>query len=87
MVSIALEEVSAHGVILVDEGDTGDVEGRSLTPNGLRLGLNAGNGVEDGDSAIEDAQAALDLGGEVNVARAVDDRCGSRYRPSSRSTW
>ena len=69
----SVEEVSAHAVILVDEGDAGDVEGRSLTPNGLRLGLDAGNGVEDGDSAIEDAQAALDLGGEVNVARGVDD--------------
>ncbi len=69
----SVEEVSTHAVILVDEGDAGDVEGRSLTPNGLRLGLNAGNGVEDGDSAIEDAQAALDLGGEVNVARGVDD--------------
>ena len=69
----SVEEVSAHAVILVDEGDAGDVEGRSLTPNGLRLGLNAGNGVEDGDSAIENAQATLDLGGEVNVARGVDD--------------
>ena len=69
----SVEEVSAHAVILVDEGDAGDVEGGSLTPNGLRLGLNAGNGVEDGDSAIEDAQAALHLGGEVNVARGVDD--------------
>ena len=69
----SVEEVSTHAVILVNEGDAGDVEGRSLTPNGLRLGLNAGNGVEDGDSAIEDAQAALDLGGEVNVARGVDD--------------
>ena len=69
----SVEEVSAHAVILVDEGDAGDVEGGSLTPNGLRLGLNAGNGVENGDSAIEDAQAALDLGGEVNVARGVDD--------------
>ncbi len=48
----SVEEVCAHAVILVDERDAGDAVGGSLTPNGLRLGLNAGNGVEDGDGAV-----------------------------------
>ena len=69
----SVEEVSAHAVILVDKSDAGDVEGGSLTPHGLGLGLNASNGVEDSDSAVENAQAALDLSGEVDVARGVDD--------------
>ena len=68
-----VEEVSANTIILVDEGDARDVVVVSLTPNGLRLRLNAGNGVEDGDGTVEDAEGALDLGREVNVARGVDD--------------
>ena len=39
----------------------------SLTPHGLGLGLDAGDGVEHGDGTVKDAQAALDLGREVNV--------------------
>ena len=66
-------EVGADAVILVDEGDARDVEVAGLAPHGLRLRLNAGDGVEHGDGAVEDAQRALDLGGEVNVAGGVDD--------------
>ena len=66
-------EVCTNAVVLVDVGDGGDVVALSLTPHGLGLGLNAGDGVEDGDGAVEDAQGALDLGGEVHVARGVDD--------------
>src|SRR5204862_2522052 len=44
-----------------------------LTPDGLRLRLHASDGVKDGDRAVEDAQAALDFDGEVNVTRRVDD--------------
>src|SRR5262249_22610707 len=32
-----------------------------------------GDGIEDGDGAVEDAERALDLDGEVDVARRVDD--------------
>ena len=39
-----------------------------LPPDGLRLRLNAGHGVEDDDAAVEDAEAAFDFGGEVDVA-------------------
>ena len=68
-----VEEVGADAIVLVDEGDARDVVVVGLTPHGLGLGLNAGDGVEDGDGTVEDAQGALDLGREVNVARGVDD--------------
>ena len=68
-----VEEVGAHAVVLVDEGDAGHAVGRGLAPDGLGLRLDAGDGVEHGHGAVEDAQAALDLGGEVDVTRGVDD--------------
>ena len=66
-------EVGADPVHLVDEGDPRDAVLVGLAPDGLRLRLDAGDGVEDGDGAVEDAQRALDLDGEVDVARRVDD--------------
>jgi hypothetical protein len=45
----------------------------SLTPNGLRLRLNAALGAEDGHRTVQHAQGALHLNGEVHVARGVDD--------------
>ena len=68
-----MEEVGANAVVLVDERDAGNTVALGLTPNGLGLRLNAGNGVEHGDGAVENAQGALNLGGEVHVARGVDD--------------
>ena len=44
-----------------------------LAPDGLRLRLDAGDRVEDGDRAVEHAQRALDLDGEVDVAGRIDD--------------
>ena len=44
-----------------------------LAPDGLRLRLYAGDGVEQRDRTVEHAQRALDLDGEVDVARRVDD--------------
>ena len=66
-------EVGAHLVHLVDEADTRDVVLVGLTPHGLGLGLNALLAVEHGDSAVEDAQRALNLNGEVNVTGGVND--------------
>ena len=66
-------EVGAGAVHLVDEGDARDVVAVGLAPDGLGLGLDAGDGVEHDDAAVEDAQAALDLGREVDVAGGVDD--------------
>lgn len=40
--------------------------------NTFRLHLDAAYGTENADSAVEDAETALDFGGEVDVARCVD---------------
>ena len=68
-----MEEVGAYAVVLVDVGDAGHAIAAGLTPNRLGLRLNAGDRVEHGHGAVEDAQGALDLGREVHVARGVDD--------------
>ena len=44
-----------------------------LSPNGFGLGLDASLGAEDGHAAVEHAKRALDLCGEVHMARGVDD--------------
>src|SRR3546814_6726126 len=44
-----------------------------LAPDGFGLGLDAGDGVEERNGAIEHAQRAFDFDGEVDVARRVDD--------------
>ena len=69
----AAEEVRAGAVELVDEAHAGDGVLVGLAPDGHRLRLHAGHAVEDGDGAVEDAQRALDLGGEVDVTGGVDD--------------
>ena len=68
-----MEEVGTDAVVLVDIGDTGNAVAACLTPNGLGLGLNACDCVEDCDSTVENAKGTLDLSGEVDVARGVDD--------------
>ena len=67
------EEVGAGAVHLVDVGDPRDLVLVGLAPDGLGLGLYAGDRVEEGDRAVEHPEAALDLDGEVHVARRVDD--------------
>ena len=69
----AHEEVGADLVHLVHERDAGDVVLVRLTPHRLALRLDAVAAVEDRDRAVEDAEAALDFDGEVDVARGVDD--------------
>ena len=86
-------EVGTHLVHLVDEADTRDVVLVGLTPHGLGLGLNALLAVEHGDSAVEDAQRALNLNGEVNVTGGVNNvdlvtvpergDCGGRNRDAA----
>ena len=66
-------EVRAHDVHLVDVDDTRDVVVVGLTPNGLALRLDAALGAENRNAAVQDTQAALDLDGEVDVTRGVDD--------------
>src|SRR4029453_6707089 len=66
-------EVGPDAVHLVDETDARDAVLVGLTPHGLRLGLDTGDGVEHGTSAIQHAERPLDFGGEVDVAWCVDD--------------
>ena len=69
----ALVEVRADAVHLVDVGDARHVVLVGLAPDGLGLRLDAGDGVEQRDRAVEHAQGALDLDREVDVAGRVDD--------------
>ena len=69
----ALVEVRADAVHLVDVGDARDAVLVGLAPDRLGLRLDAGDRVEQRDRAVEDAQRALDLDGEVDVSGRVDD--------------
>ena len=66
-------EVGADAVHLVDEAHARHLVGVGLAPHGLGLRLDAGDRVEHGDGAVEDAERTLDLDREVDVARGVDD--------------
>ena len=70
----AVEEVGAHAVELVDEGDARHVMLVGLIPDRFALHFDAADGAEDADGAVEDAQAAFDLGREIDVAGGVDER-------------
>ena len=69
----AAVEVGADPVHLVDVGDPRDAVLVGLAPHGLGLRLDAGDRVEQRDRAVEHAQRALHLDGEVDVAGRVDD--------------
>ncbi|KAJ0162728.1 hypothetical protein CTA2_4081 [Colletotrichum tanaceti] len=68
-----LPGVGAHAVHLVHEADAGDVVALHLAVDGDGLALDARDGAQDHDGAVEHAQSTLDLDGEVDVARGVDD--------------
>ena len=69
----AAPEVGAGAVELVDEAEARHAVAVGLAPDRLGLGLDAGHAVEDDDRAVEHAQAALDLDGEVHVPGRIDD--------------
>ena len=69
----AAPEVGAGPVELVDEAEARHAVAVGLAPDRLGLGLDAGHAVEDDDRAVEHAQAALDLDGEVHVPGRIDD--------------
>ena len=66
-------EVGAHLVHLVDEANARNAVLVGLAPNGLGLRLDAMHGIEHGAGAVEHAQRALHLGGEVHVAGRIDN--------------
>ena len=65
-------EIGADLIHFIDKADAGDVVFLCLSPDGFRLGLDAFAGVKDGDGAVEDSERSFDLGGEIDVARGVD---------------
>ena len=66
-------EVGPGAVEFVDETDARNLVAVGLTPDGLGLGLDPGDAVEDGDGAVENPEAALHLDREVDVAGGIDD--------------
>src|SRR5262249_4470865 len=66
-------EVGTDDVHLVDEDHPRHAVLVRLPPDRFRLGLHALLGVENHDTAVQDAQGAFDLGGEVHVTGRVDE--------------
>src|SRR5581483_247671 len=66
-------KIGAGLVHLVDETNARHAVLVGLAPHGLRLRLDAMDGVEHSNGAIEHAQRALHFGGEVHVAGGIND--------------
>jgi hypothetical protein len=66
-------KIGADAVEFVDENQAGDAGVIGITPVGLGLGLDAPRAAEDADATIEHLERAVDLDGEIHVARGVDD--------------
>src|SRR5207248_352433 len=60
-------------VDLVDEADARHAVLIGLAPDFFRLRLHAVHGVKQSDSAVEDAERALDFRGEIHVAGRIND--------------
>ena len=73
-------EIGTFAIQLVDEREPRHFVLVGLPPDGFALGLDAFAGAEHDDAAVEHAQAALDLGREIDVARRIDQV--DRRRPS-----
>src|SRR5438552_14475686 len=67
------KEIGADPVHLVDERQTRHAVLVSLAPYGLRLRLDAADGVIHHHHAIKYPHGAFNLDGEIDVARGVDD--------------
>jgi hypothetical protein len=65
-------EVGPFAVELVDERQSRDLIAVGLAPDGFALGFDPFARREDDDGPVEHAQAALDLGREVDVAGRID---------------
>ena len=66
-------EVRAHDIHLVYVYHTRNMIVIGLSPNCLGLRLNAALGTQYGHAAVKNAQRTLDLDGEVNVTRGIND--------------
>lgn len=70
---VDLEEVGTGPVHLVDEGQARHLILVGLAPDRFGLGLHTAHGAVHHAGAIQHAHRALDLDGEVDVSRGVDD--------------
>jgi hypothetical protein len=68
-----LFEIRADLVHLVDENDSRNLVTVGLAPHRFGLGLHPLVAIEHGDAAVEHAQGAFHLDGEIHVAGGVDD--------------
>ena len=66
------EVIGPFAVHLVDQRDPRHVIFVGLTPDGFALCFDSLSGAEYHHAAVEHSQAPLDLGGEIDVARRVD---------------
>jgi len=83
----AIEEIGAHAVELVDEGEPRHTVIVSLVPDRFALHFNAADGAEHAHGPIEDAQRALDFRRKIDVPRRVDqvDRCFAPFHGDGRA--
>ncbi len=87
---INTHEIGACAVHFVDKSQPRYLIFVGLAPYGLGLGLNPTHRTKHRAGAVEDAQRALDLDGEIYVARCINniDTMEDNYFPSpSRSMW
>ena len=66
-------EISADPVQLVHENDAGNFRIVGVTPVGLGLRLNATGAAENTDTAVKNLKRTVNLDGEVNVSRSIND--------------
>ncbi len=66
-------EIRAHAVHFIDEANARDAILVGLPPHGFRLRLHTRHGIEHSHGAIQHAQAALYLGGKIDVTRRIDN--------------
>ena len=66
-------EIRAHAVHFVDETDARDLIFVGLPPNGFRLRLHAGHGIEHRHRAIQHAQRPLHFRREIHVAGCINN--------------
>lgn len=81
-------EVRARTIHLVDVADARHVVVVGQAPVRFRLRLHAGDAIEHHDRAVEHAERAVHLDGEVDVARGVDDvDLLSRQKVETAADW
>src|SRR5216683_613566 len=69
----AAQEIRAASIHLVDITNARNAVVVGQAPVGFRLRLDAGDSVKHHDGAVEDAQGSIDLDGEIDMSRSVDE--------------